>query len=106
MSRSMSARWAPRLIEDWRPEDTAFWETTGRAIARRNLWLSIPSLLLSFAVWMVWSVVVAKLPCGRLPVHDRPVVLARGRCPGFPARRCASFIPSWCRSSAAGCGPR
>jgi NNP family nitrate/nitrite transporter-like MFS transporter len=26
------------------------------------LWISIPALLLSFAVWMVWSVVVAKLP--------------------------------------------
>ena len=40
----------------------AFWASTGRAIARRNLWLSIPALLLSFAVWQVWSVVVAKLP--------------------------------------------
>ncbi|MGE3868233.1 MAG: nitrate/nitrite transporter [Pseudorhodoplanes sp.] len=52
----------PAVIEDWRPEDKAFWESTGRAIARRNLWLSIPCLLLAFAVWMVWSVVVAKLP--------------------------------------------
>lgn len=52
----------PHLIEDWRPEDKEFWETRGRAIARRNLMLSIPSLLLSFAVWMVWSVVVAELP--------------------------------------------
>ena len=52
----------PHLIEDWRPEDAAFWNKTGRAIARRNLWLSIPALLISFAVWMVWSVVVAKLP--------------------------------------------
>jgi NNP family nitrate/nitrite transporter-like MFS transporter len=52
----------PHLIEDWRPEDQTFWAKTGRAIARRNLWLSIPALLLSFAVWMVWSVVVAKLP--------------------------------------------
>lgn len=52
----------PHLIEDWRPEDKEFWESKGRAIARRNLWISIPSLLLSFAVWMVWSVVVAKLP--------------------------------------------
>ncbi|GFO82528.1 MFS transporter [Methyloceanibacter sp.] len=50
------------LIEDWRPEDEEFWETTGRRIARRNLWISIPALLLAFAVWMVWSVVVAKLP--------------------------------------------
>ncbi|PWS35869.1 MFS transporter [Falsiroseomonas bella] len=49
-------------IEDWRPEDQAFWEAKGRAVARRNLWVSIPCLLLAFAVWMVWSVVVAKLP--------------------------------------------
>ena len=49
-------------IQDWRPEDKAFWESGGRAIARRNLWISVPCLLLSFAVWMVWSVVVAKLP--------------------------------------------
>jgi len=52
----------PHLIEDWRPEDPVFWNEKGRAIARRNLWISIPGLLLSFAVWMVWSVVVAKLP--------------------------------------------
>ncbi len=50
------------VLQDWRPEDKGFWETTGRKIARRNLWLSIPALLLSFAVWQVWSVVVAKLP--------------------------------------------
>jgi NNP family nitrate/nitrite transporter-like MFS transporter len=53
---------ASGAIKDWRPEDATFWSTTGRRIARRNLWLSVPSLLLSFAVWMVWSVVVAKLP--------------------------------------------
>ncbi|MBS0532831.1 MAG: MFS transporter [Proteobacteria bacterium] len=51
-----------KILTDWRPEDKAFWEQSGRAIARRNLWLSIPALLLSFAVWQVWSVVVAKLP--------------------------------------------
>ncbi|MCW5747400.1 MAG: MFS transporter, partial [Alphaproteobacteria bacterium] len=51
-----------KLIEDWRPEDRTFWEETGRPIARRNLMISIPALLLSFSVWMVWSVVVAKLP--------------------------------------------
>jgi len=49
-------------IEDWRPDDAGFWEETGKRIARRNLWISIPCLLLAFAVWMVWSVVVAKLP--------------------------------------------
>jgi NNP family nitrate/nitrite transporter-like MFS transporter len=56
-----------KVLEDWRPEDAAFWEQTGRRIARRNLAISIPSLLLSFAVWMVWSVVVAKLPAVGFP---------------------------------------
>ena len=50
------------VLTDWRPEDKTFWETRGRKIARRNLIISIPALLLAFAVWMVWSVVVAKLP--------------------------------------------
>lgn len=51
-----------KVLDDWRPEDTEFWETTGEPIARRNLYISIPALLLAFSVWMVWSVVVAKLP--------------------------------------------
>jgi NNP family nitrate/nitrite transporter-like MFS transporter len=53
---------AKGAIADWRPEDASFWTTSGQAVARRNLWISVPCLLLSFAVWMVWSVVVAKLP--------------------------------------------
>ncbi len=52
----------PHLIDDWRPEDPQFWNDKGRRIAKRNLWISIPALLLAFAVWMVWSVVVAQLP--------------------------------------------
>lgn len=57
---------APRsgnaILTDWRPEEPAFWQQAGRAVARRNLWVSIAALLLSFAIWQVWSVVVAKLP--------------------------------------------
>ena len=63
----------------------------GRAIARRNLWISIPALLLSFAVWMVWSVVVAKLPGDRLHLHDRPAVLA-GRAAGPVGRDAAHLL--------------
>jgi NNP family nitrate/nitrite transporter-like MFS transporter len=47
---------------DWRPEDEQFWSSRGHSVATRNLWISIPCLLLAFSVWMVWSVVVAKLP--------------------------------------------
>lgn len=53
---------ATHTLEEWKPEDPAFWEAKGRRIARRNLWISIPALLLAFSVWMVWSVVVARLP--------------------------------------------
>jgi NNP family nitrate/nitrite transporter-like MFS transporter len=50
------------VLSDWRPEDRAFWAGEGRSVARRNLWISTYCLLLAFAVWMVWSVVVAQLP--------------------------------------------
>ena len=53
---------ASGAIQDWAPEDPAYWTSKGKAIATRNLWISIPNLLLAFAVWMVWSVVIAKLP--------------------------------------------
>ena len=49
------------LINDWRPEDSQFWATKGKAIASRNLWISIPALLLAFSVWMVWSTVIVRL---------------------------------------------
>ncbi|KQI72978.1 MFS transporter [Loktanella sp. 5RATIMAR09] len=52
----------PRTLTEWEPEDDAFWSEKGRAVARRNLWISIPALLLAFSVWMVWSMVVARLP--------------------------------------------
>ncbi|MCB1823897.1 MAG: MFS transporter [Candidatus Competibacteraceae bacterium] len=51
-----------RRLVDWRPDDATFWEQTGRRIAHRNLWLSMPALLLAFAVWVVWSVIVVELP--------------------------------------------
>lgn len=50
------------VLTKWEPEDKAFWEKEGKAIASRNLWISIPALLLAFSVWMVWSMVVVNLP--------------------------------------------
>ncbi len=49
------------VIHDWRPEDAHFWAEKGKAVANRNLWISIPALLLAFAVWMVWSAVTVRL---------------------------------------------
>ncbi|GCL65486.1 MFS transporter [Pseudaquabacterium pictum] len=50
------------IIQHWNPEDRKFWDLSGRAVARRNLWVSVPALALAFAVWMLWSVVVVHLP--------------------------------------------
>ena len=48
-------------IVDWRPEDEAFWESTGKKIAYRNLWISIPSLLCGFAVWSMWGIITVQM---------------------------------------------
>jgi NNP family nitrate/nitrite transporter-like MFS transporter len=62
---------ASHVISHWNPEDKASWDASGHGVAKRNLWLSIPALtlafaiaalVLAFAVWMVWSVVVVNLP--------------------------------------------
>ncbi len=58
----MTPKTSAATLTEWNPEDATFWEKTGRKIAKRNLWISIPALLLAFSVWMVWSVVVARLP--------------------------------------------
>ena len=50
------------VLVDWRPDDEAFWATKGRRVATRNLLVSMPALLLAFAVWLVWSVIVVELP--------------------------------------------
>jgi MFS transporter, NNP family, nitrate/nitrite transporter len=48
-------------ITDWRPEDETFWETTGKKIAYRNLWISIPALLCGFAVWGMWGIITVQM---------------------------------------------
>ncbi|WP_433360169.1 nitrate/nitrite transporter [Actinoplanes sp. CA-142083] len=53
-SSSLRGHW----IDDWRPEDPAFWASTGAPIARRNLIFSILSEHIGFSVWSLWSVLV------------------------------------------------
>jgi MFS transporter, NNP family, nitrate/nitrite transporter len=48
-------------IDRWEPEDERFWETTGRAVARRNLVFSIFAEHLGFSVWVLWTIVVINL---------------------------------------------
>jgi MFS transporter, NNP family, nitrate/nitrite transporter len=57
-----AGRLGGRWIDDWRPEDPGFWESTGRPVARRNLFFSVFSEHVGFSVWSLWSVVVLFLP--------------------------------------------
>ncbi len=41
----------------WDVESEAFWESEGKHVANRNLWISIPNLLLAFSVWLYWGMV-------------------------------------------------
>ena len=50
------------LLHVWTPEDKAIWEREGQAIAKLNLWISVPALFLAFAIWQMWSVVAVNLP--------------------------------------------
>jgi len=51
-----------RTLHIWTPEDRAFWVQQGEAIAKINLWISVPALFLAFAVWQLWSVIAVSLP--------------------------------------------
>jgi len=48
-------------IEKWDVEDPKFWELEGNKIAKRNLWISIPSLLCGFAVWLYWGIITVQM---------------------------------------------
>ncbi len=48
-------------LHQWNPEDDAQWQRRGKAIAARNLWISIPSLLCGFAVWLYWGIITVQM---------------------------------------------
>ena len=50
-----------RRSQEWDIEDEKFYNNEGRQIGTRNLWASIPNLLMGFAVWLMWSVTIAKI---------------------------------------------
>lgn len=69
-------------IDDWRPEDPAFWRHTGARVARRNLIFSIFSEHIGFSVWTMWSVLVLFLgpeyhidPAGKFMLTAVPALI-------------------------------
>ncbi|WP_433469710.1 nitrate/nitrite transporter [Spirillospora sp. CA-142024] len=74
-----------RWIDDWRPEDPAFWTAGGSRIARRNLVFSIFSEHIGFSVWTLWSVLVLFLgpaygidPAGKFTLTAVPALIGSG----------------------------
>src|ERR1700689_4541396 len=49
-------------ISGWNPEDETFWNSQGKAIAKRNLIWSIVAEHIGFSIWLMWSIVATKLP--------------------------------------------
>ncbi len=48
-------------LQKWDVEDARFWESEGKRIASRNLWISIPSLLCGFAIWLYWGIITVQM---------------------------------------------
>ena len=48
-------------ITKWDVENNEFWESTGKSVANRNLWISIPSLLVGFSVWLMWGIITVQM---------------------------------------------
>ena len=78
------------VLTDWRPEDNEFWSAKGKAIATRNLWISIPE---SIAGFLGLDGVVRsgrQNACHRLQFLGRGTVLAGG--PPGTVRRYAAHL--------------
>ena len=48
-------------LHNWNPDDAQQWSSSGKKIANRNLWISIPSLLCGFAVWLYWGIITVQM---------------------------------------------
>ncbi|WP_405925311.1 nitrate/nitrite transporter [Streptomyces sp. NBC_00035] len=53
-AQSRGGRW----IDEWDPEDEAFWNEGGEKVAHRNLFFSVLSEHIGFSIWTLWSVMV------------------------------------------------
>src|SRR5512146_1756178 len=56
-----AAAYSSADVAEWNVEDNAFWESRGKHIANRNLWISIPNLLCGFAVWAMWGIITVQM---------------------------------------------
>jgi NNP family nitrate/nitrite transporter-like MFS transporter len=71
-----------RWIDEWEPEDPAFWDNGGSSVARRNLIFSILSEHIGFSIWSLWSALVLFLgpkyhidPAGKFLLTTLPTAI-------------------------------
>lgn len=84
------------VISHWDPENTEFWQLTGKDVARRNLLISIPCLMLGFIVAAMWSMVTLNLPNAGFALSKEQLFLlaALPNLSGATLRIFYSFMPS------------
>ena len=74
------------VLKRWEPENPGFWQETGSRVAYRNLWISIPALMLAFAIWMAAEPTPLPAPWTR--------TVSPGRSSARPTRRPRSARPA------------
>lgn len=66
-------------LDGWDPECTGCWQDGGKRTAQRNLLISMSCLLLGFATWMVWSVLIVQMeqvgfPFSKAQLYQLPAI--------------------------------
>jgi NNP family nitrate/nitrite transporter-like MFS transporter len=86
---------AGRWIDRWEPEDPAFWESTGRRVAKRNLVFSIFAEHIGFSVWTLFAVMVLFMsPAYGLSPADKFLMVATASLVGALIRVPYTFGPA------------
>lgn len=98
LARDTPARGPRSDIEHWHPEDETFWRSQGARIAHRNLWISIPSLLCGFAVWLMWGIITVQMANAGFPFSPEELfsIAAISGLAGATLRIPASFFIRLC----------
>ena len=95
-----------RWINEWHPDDPAFWESTGKKVARRNLAFSIFAEHLGFTLWTVWSIVTVKLGAYTFSTDQLFWIVALPNLVGSTLRIPYTFAPAKFGGRGSGCGDR
>src|SRR5690349_4557662 len=81
-------------LTDWEPDDAAFWQASGRRIARRNMWTSVFAEHIGFSVWSLWSVLVLFMSGktgSTLGPGDKFLIVCVATAAGSAVRPCYGF---------------